>query len=159
MKAEMVNGSVIGNYRVQQKLNETADFILFSGKTLDTEQEVLLKAMRQPPALIRLALPDFQGRTTRFMQLRHPHLCAVREILRDENAFYIVTEVQRGQPLNEALAQKKQFPHSAAVALIAQLLELLEYLHQQKVNCLDLRPSNLYLSDSVAVARKPNDRA
>lgn len=147
MKAEMVNGSVIGNYRVQQKLGETADFILFSGKTLDTEQEVLLKAMRQPPALIRLALPDFQGRTTRFMQLRHPHLCAVREILRDENAFYIVTDLQRGQPLSEALAHKKQFPYQAAVTMIAQLLELLEYLHQQKVNCLDLRPSNLYLSD------------
>ena len=147
MKAEMVNGSVIGNYRAQQKLGETAECITYSGKALDTQQEVWLKAMRQPPALIRLALPDFQGRTTKFQQLRHPHLCAVLDIVRDDQAFYVVTAAHPGKLLSESLKQKKQFSCAAALALIDQALDLLGYLHQQKITCIDLRPANFFLSE------------
>lgn len=148
MKADLANGAVVGNYRVLQKLGEYPEYVSYSARTLETEQEVLLKAMRQPPALVRLALPDFQGRTTQFIQLQHPRLCLVREILRDEQAFYIVSELNRGQRLKEALQQCGRFSYTAALAIVDQVLELLTYLHAQRIICCDLRPTNFYLDDA-----------
>ncbi|MBD2198755.1 MULTISPECIES: serine/threonine-protein kinase [Calothrix] len=70
----------------------------------------------------------------------------------EENAeFYLVQEFIEGHDLSQELVPGKTFSQDEVIALLTEILQILEFVHQQKVIHRDVNPRNL-------LRRKSNNR-
>lgn len=74
-----------------------------------------------------------------------PQLLAYFE---EEEEFYLVQEYIAGQPLNSKLGWGKTLPESQIIAILQELLKILEFVHGQGVIHRDIKPSNIILRNS-----------
>lgn len=79
-------------------------------------------------------------------RLRHPQLPQVLDFFLDEGQPYLVMELVEGQNLDDLLHLRGPLPEATVRDFMAQLANLLVYLHSQTVVFRDLKPSNVILS-------------
>lgn len=91
--------------------------------------ETILKFQREARVLHRLGSHD-----------RIPQLLASFE---ENSEFYLVHEFIEGQPLSHELVENQPWQEEATLALLRDILEVLEFVHQQGVIHRDLHPDNL----------------
>lgn len=73
-----------------------------------------------------------------------PQLLAYFE---EENEFYLVQEYIPGKLLSQELSLGKQWSEAAVIALLQELLQILEFVHSQGVIHRDIKPSNIILRE------------
>lgn len=61
----------------------------------------------------------------------------------ENQEFYLVQDYVDGQDLSREIAEGKRWSESQVIALLQDVLEVLEYIHQQNVIHRDIKPSNL----------------
>jgi CHASE2 domain-containing sensor protein/serine/threonine protein kinase len=69
-----------------------------------------------------------------------PHLLAH---FQQEHEFYLVQDYIEGQPLNEELSPGRQCSAAAVMSLLWDILQVLSFVHQQRVIHRDIKPANL----------------
>ncbi len=75
-----------------------------------------------------------------------PQLLAYFE---EEGEFYLVQEFIRGRPLSSELSLPgRQLPEARVVAILQDLLQILEFVHAQGVIHRDIKPSNIIWRES-----------
>lgn len=97
--------------------------------------------------------PQFE---TRFIQeasaqarLQHPHIVGVSDFFLDDGVYYLVMPFIEGPSLEEHLAASKgPLPLAEALRIAQEVLQALDYAHQQKVIHRDVKPSNILLDRS-----------
>ena len=93
------------------------------------------------------AAERLMGDAELFRSLRHPGLPRVTQMYREKNAICLITEYVEGESLKSRLAREGRLSEEEAVALAAQLCDILTYLHTRPtpICFLDLKPSNIML--------------
>ena len=128
--------SPIGHYRIVSKLGEGGMGAVYRATDTKLNREVAIKVL--PEAVAND--PDRLARFTREAQvlasLNHPNIAAVYGV--EERA--IVMELVPGQPPAGPLSAE------AALPLIRQLIDALEYAHEKGVVHRDLKPANLMIT-------------
>lgn len=61
----------------------------------------------------------------------------------DQQEFYLALEFVEGEPLTQELTDGQPWPESRVIAMLKDVLEILVFVHEQKVIHRDLKPSNL----------------
>ncbi|MGK7904461.1 MAG: protein kinase [Hormoscilla sp.] len=69
-----------------------------------------------------------------------PRLLAYFE---EEGEFYIVQEFIDGHPLSDELLPDRRLPSEEAIALVSEILEVLEFVHSRNVVHRDIKPQNI----------------
>ena len=132
----MSPSSSIGHYRIVSKLGEGGMGAVYRATDTRLNREVAIKVL---PAAVA-SDPDRLVRFTREAQvlasLNHPNIAAVYGV--EEHA--IVMELVEGQPPAGPLSSE------AALPLIRQLIDALEYAHEKGVVHRDLKPANLKIT-------------
>lgn len=77
--------------------------------------------------------------------LRHIAIPVIYDIEEDEDASYIIEEDMGGETLSEFLLRQKCLPTSSILHYSIQLCEIIEYLHQNEILYLDVKPENLQI--------------
>lgn len=77
--------------------------------------------------------------------LRHTAIPVIYDIEEDKDASYIIEEDMGGETLSEFLLRQKCLPTSSISHYSIQLCEVIEYLHQNGVLYLDVKPENLLI--------------
>jgi serine/threonine protein kinase len=77
-------------------------------------------------------------------QLRHPNFISVREVGREDNTVYIVSDFVEGVTLADRLSAQP-FSARQAAELCARLADALHHAHEAKVIHRDLKPANIIL--------------
>ena len=77
--------------------------------------------------------------------LRHPNIIKVFEVFEEKGTAYYVMEYVDGVSLNEVVAQQGALPESVALNYIRQVSAALDYIHQKRINHLDVKPANILL--------------
>ena len=69
----------------------------------------------------------------------------VKEILEDNENYYIVCELLEGGELFDRLVLLKRFSENDALFIIKQVLLAINYMHKKNITHRDLKPENILL--------------
>ncbi|XP_060521515.1 calcium/calmodulin-dependent protein kinase type 1-like [Cylas formicarius] len=76
-------------------------------------------------------------------KLKHPNIVQLLETFEDKNKVYLIMELVTGGELFDRIVEKGSYTEKDAAHLIRQVLEAVDYMHQQGVVHRDLKPENL----------------
>lgn len=76
-------------------------------------------------------------------RLRHPNIVQLLETYEDKSKVYLVMELVTGGELFDRIVEKGSYTEKDAADLIRQVLEAVDYMHEQGVVHRDLKPENL----------------
>ncbi|KAJ3951436.1 Calmodulin-dependent protein kinase cmk2 [Colletotrichum tropicale] len=83
-------------------------------------------------------------------RLKHPHIVKFVDWFESRDKYYIVTELATGGELFDRICEQGKFTEKDASQTIKQVLEAVNYLHQNNVVHRDLKPENLlYLTRDI----------
>jgi len=77
-------------------------------------------------------------------RMNHENIAKLYEIFEDENALYLVMELLRGGELFDRIL-KGPYPENRAKILVRNILQAVDYLHDNDVLHRDLKPENIML--------------
>jgi Protein kinase domain len=85
------------------------------------------------------------------LNLKHPHLVEIYDILKPENDdTWIVMEYMAGETLHQALTRHpKGVPESQALGWLHGICSGVRYLHEHDIVHRDLKPGNLFIENGV----------
>jgi serine/threonine-protein kinase len=137
-----------GKYQVTEILGKGAMGIVYKAFDPNIRRSVAVKTIRKE------LIEDDRGSTlvARFKheaqaagRLSHPGIVAVYEYGEDDDVAYIAMEYVQGNPLREYFNRGTRFEERDAVSVMAQLLDALEYAHEQGVWHRDIKPANIII--------------
>jgi serine/threonine-protein kinase len=139
-------GSVIENrYTLVRPLGQGGFSRVFLASDQETGSLVVLKF----PDLAQIGDPAVYERFRREMAiaklLDHPDLPGA-VAMSEGNPPFLVLKYVAGESLVRVMAERGRFPVAETVAMVAGLLEALDYCHQRGVYHRDLKPENLLVS-------------
>jgi len=76
-------------------------------------------------------------------RLKHPNIVQLLETYEDKSKVYLVMELVTGGELFDRIVEKGSYTEKDAADLIRQVLEAVDYMHEQGVVHRDLKPENL----------------
>ncbi|XP_044741623.1 calcium/calmodulin-dependent protein kinase type 1 isoform X1 [Chrysoperla carnea] len=76
-------------------------------------------------------------------RLKHPNIVQLLETFEDKSKVYLVMELVTGGELFDRIVEKGSYTEKDASHLIRQVLEAVDYMHEQGVVHRDLKPENL----------------
>ncbi len=79
-------------------------------------------------------------------KLNHPNIVRIIDVFEENGTAYYVMEYAEGGSLGEKLRKKGSFSKPVATRYITQVAEAVGYIHQRKMNHLDIKPDNIMLS-------------
>ncbi|KAI9828667.1 MAG: hypothetical protein M1832_001770 [Thelocarpon impressellum] len=83
-------------------------------------------------------------------RMNHPHIVRFRDWFESRDKYYIVTQLATGGELFDRICEWGKFTEKDASQTIKQVLEAVDYLHENNVVHRDLKPENLlYLTNAA----------
>lgn len=79
-------------------------------------------------------------------KLNHPNIVRIFDVFEENGTAYYVMEYAEGGSLGEKIKRKGGFSKPVATRYITQIAEAVGYIHQRKMNHLDIKPDNIMLS-------------
>ncbi|XP_056645750.1 calcium/calmodulin-dependent protein kinase type 1 [Diorhabda sublineata] len=76
-------------------------------------------------------------------RLKHPNIVQLLETFEDKSKVYLIMELVTGGELFDRIVEKGSYTEKDAADLIRQVLEAVDYMHDQGVVHRDLKPENL----------------
>lgn len=76
-------------------------------------------------------------------QVSHPHCVRMYELFDTKKKLYMVLEILRGGELFDRIIEEKHFSETQAAAVVASVVQALQYLHKIGIVHRDLKPENL----------------
>ncbi|XP_031832192.1 calcium/calmodulin-dependent protein kinase I isoform X2 [Nomia melanderi] len=76
-------------------------------------------------------------------RLTHPNIVQLLETFEDKHKVYLIMELVTGGELFDRIVEKGSYTEKDASGLIRQILEAVDYMHEQGVVHRDLKPENL----------------
>jgi len=143
-------GSIVNQYRIEQKLGEAATGVVFRAWDL---------RLRRPVAL-RFLGPELQGDKVAWgrrlheardvSRLNHPALCTIYEVTEDQGQVYIAMEYVTGRPLRQLLG-RRGLAKETVLLYGAQLVAALVHAHEHGIIHGDIRSSSVMVTAGGAV--------
>lgn len=140
-------GEVLQNrYRIEKQIGQGGMGTVFLATDERFGSTVAIKETLLPADHFRRA---FEREARLLNSLRHPALPNVSDYFIEENGQFIVMEFIAGEDLSEMMERSgTAFPLDDVLKWADQLLDALEYLHNQKIPVIhrDIKPQNLKLT-------------
>ncbi|OGA54599.1 MAG: hypothetical protein A3F74_22410 [Betaproteobacteria bacterium RIFCSPLOWO2_12_FULL_62_58] len=138
----------LGKYNVTEVLGKGAMGIVYKAFDPHIRRAVAIKTIRKE--LIDDDRADemiarFRNEAQAAGRLSHPGIVAVYEYGEDDALSYIAMEYVQGNPLREYFNRNTRFEERDLVSIMAQLLDALDYSHQQGVVHRDIKPANIII--------------
>ncbi len=119
----------VGNYQIIRTLSQ--DGIGLSQLVWRNGQSLLLRSLSPDWTNHAEAKAQFEQQAKQLIDLSHPGIPRFVDFFVENGQPYLVREQIYGQDLNQQVAIKGPLPESAAIAILSQVCEVLDYLHQQ----------------------------
>ncbi|MBG0825221.1 serine/threonine protein kinase [Planomonospora sp. ID91781] len=142
-------------YRLLHRLGSGGMGTVWLARDEMLDREVAVKELTPPPGMSEAQRAEAVARAVReaqaTAQLRHPAVVAVHDVAVHDGKPWIVMELLRGRTLAEFVKERGPLPPEQAAALGAQLLDGLDAAHARGIQHRDVKPGNVFLTDSGRV--------
>lgn len=155
-----VIGRAFGNFIVVRELGRGAMGAVFIGYQKSLKRQVAIKLLPKALARSESARQQFRDEAETIAVLNHPHIITIFESGEDDEYFYQVMQLVEGRDLARILARLRRHPvpgrrclpvhHS--IRLVGEVLDGLEFAHQEGVIHQDLKPANILVDDRTGRA-------
>lgn len=147
----------VGRYGIDEWLASGAMDVVFRGYDPVLDRPVAIKILRREMAMGSAAEKSrerFRRRARAGGRLFHPNIPTVLDFAEDHEVPFIAMEYVDGSSLDRVLNTSGRLAPPRAVAMTLQILDALEYSHENGVIHLDLKPSIVFVleKDRVKVA-------
>lgn len=89
----------------------------------------------------------FLKEAQKIFSLNHPHIVRILDIFDENNTAYYVMEYAAKGSLGDRVKTEGYLSEPVATRYILQVAEALDYIHQQNVTHLDVKPANIMLNE------------
>jgi serine/threonine protein kinase/tetratricopeptide (TPR) repeat protein len=141
-------GTVVGSYKIVDRIGEGGMGAVFKGIDLMLEREVAIKALR--PDLARQAdiVERFRAEAVTLARLNHPNIATLFNFLRQGDDFFMVMEFVRGETLDQLLRTRGPMPPNFAIPVFCQALDGIDHAHKMGIVHRDIKPANIMLNQA-----------
>jgi serine/threonine protein kinase len=144
-------GSVVGNYKIIDKIGEGGMGAVFKGVDLMLEREVAIKMLRPELARQPNVVERFRTEAVTLAKLNHPNVATLHSFFRQGDDFFMVMEFVRGETLDNVIRQRGAMACDQAVSLFCQALEGIDHAHKMGIVHRDIKPANMMLTDTGSI--------
>jgi serine/threonine protein kinase len=144
---KLVIGSVVGNYKILEKIGEGGMGAVFRAIDFMIDREVALKVLRPELAGQPAVVERFRLEAKALARLDHPNIATLYGFFRREDDFFMVMEYVRGETLASLIGRSGALAPQVALSLFCQMLEGIGYAHSQMIVHRDIKPPNVMLTD------------
>ncbi|MBT8054827.1 MAG: SUMF1/EgtB/PvdO family nonheme iron enzyme [Gammaproteobacteria bacterium] len=99
-------------------------------------------------SLFASGLEHFLEEGRRVAQLKHPNIVEVFRCFEANGTAYLLMPYYRGEALHTLLKRSGVFSVEEALALARPMLDALEYIHSKGLVHQDIKPANIYITDT-----------
>lgn len=94
------------------------------------------------------SMKDFLGEARRLQQVGdgHPSIVKVNEVFEANNTAYYVMEYLDGESLRSYVRSRGKLSEAETLDLLRPVMEAVDYLHEQRMTHLDIKPDNIMLA-------------
>jgi serine/threonine protein kinase len=144
-------GSVVGNYKIVDKIGEGGMGAVFKGVDLMLEREVAIKMLRPELAQQPNVVERFRTEAVTLAKLNHPNVATLHSFFRQGDDFFMVMEFVRGETLDSIIRQHGAMPCERAVELFSMALKGIDHAHKMGIVHRDIKPANMMLTDTGSI--------
>ncbi|HUK92288.1 MAG TPA: serine/threonine-protein kinase, partial [Blastocatellia bacterium] len=137
-----MTASVIGNYKIVDKIGEGGMGAVYKGVDLMLEREVAIKALRPELARQPHLVERFRAEAVTLAKLNHPNIATLHSFFRQGDDYFMVMEFVRGETLDAVLRRAGGLVCDSAVLLFCQALEGIDHAHKMGIVHRDIKPAN-----------------
>jgi len=137
-----------GKYEVTEVIGKGAMGVVYKAFDPNIRRLVAVKTIRKEiidDDRAGTLIARFKNEAQAAGRLSHPGIVAVYEYGEDDDVAYIAMEYVQSNPLREYFNRGTRFEERDAVSVMAQLLDALEYAHEQGVWHRDIKPANILI--------------
>jgi len=145
-----MDGRVIGNYRVLEKIGQGGMGEVFRARDERLGREVAIKIIRPSSADQADHVRRFEQEARAAAALNHPNIVAIYDVGLHDGFPYIVSELLEGQTLRQRLG-KGALPSHLALDYGRQIMQGLMAAHERRIVHRDLKPENLFVTNDGRV--------
>ena len=154
-----------GRYRIVRMLGSGGFGITYLGTQTGLERNIVIKEFFMTDYCLRdeysnlLTVPTvsnvefverfkdkFLKEARHIAQLKHPNIVNIIDVFEENGTAYYVMDFIEGGSLVEKVQREGSLPENVAKRYILQIADALNYIHQQYMNHLDVKPGNIMLS-------------
>ncbi|MEK6322327.1 MAG: serine/threonine-protein kinase [Acidobacteriota bacterium] len=144
-------GSVVGNYKIIDKIGEGGMGAVFKGVDLMLEREVAIKMLRPELARQPNVVERFRTEAVTLAKLNHPNVATLHSFFRQGEDFFMVMEFVRGRTLDDIIRAQGAMQCDHAVELFCMALEGIDHAHKMGIVHRDIKPANMMLTETGSI--------
>ena len=135
-------------YKVLRVIGMGSYGIVYLCKDIDTKENTVVKQLRPSKRRNKKEIELFENEISVLRRLNHQNISMLYETFSsDGHHFYAMSFIEGDNLEDEIFYHKKTFNEKEALHILAQLLELVDYLHKKDIYHQDLRIPNLLLKN------------
>ncbi len=145
-------GTIVGSYRITQKLGEGGMGVVYKGVHPNIGSRVAIKLLSPECAKSPSLVERFFAEARAVNVIRHDNIVTVSDLASlPDGRPYIVMEYLDGAPLSAIIQRTGALPLGTLVTLMAELLDALGAAHDKGIVHRDLKPDNVFVTASGRV--------
>ena len=144
-------GSVVGNYKIIDKIGEGGMGAVFKGVDLMLEREVAIKMLRPELARQPNIVERFRTEAVTLAKLNHSNVATLHSFFRQGDDFFMVMEFVRGKTLEDVIRMQGAMQCERAIELFCMALEGIDHAHKMGIVHRDIKPANMMLTETGSI--------
>jgi len=144
-------GSVVGNYKIIDKIGEGGMGAVFKGVDLMLEREVAIKMLRPELARQPNVVERFRTEAVTLAKLNHSNVATLHSFFRQGEDFFMVMEFVRGRTLDDVIRTQGAMRCDQAIELFCMALEGIDHAHKMGIIHRDIKPANMMLTETGSI--------
>src|SRR5215468_8732677 len=113
-------GTVVGNYKITEKIGEGGMGAVFKGVDMMLEREVAIKVLRPELASQTSVVERFRSEAVTLAKLNHPNIATLYSLFRQADDLFMILEFIKGETLDQILYHRKVLPTDEAIPIFCQ---------------------------------------